>query len=296
MGRAIPVRSSASLQAGTRCCRPMSECGSGASPPSSLPSRPAGIPGAVFMFGDLDIDQATTSSLQGSTAGERRGFAPPTLNSATSVAGLAIGPSAPKSRAGRSGEGLPARPHAEAAPPAPADPEQQPLLAHGLARRLVGDANAGRFAQRVGNASVSVSEPGFLAYPRYGRPLVARLPEGARLVAAIGGARHPDGLQERGERIFPPRRLRCLVLPPAAERAAAEAAVRLEISASISRRAHRRSSASSPAGSFLLRPGGWTTGASSPPPRRRFTRSRVCAPLRTPCSRARALQSPSPRR
>ncbi len=171
MGRAIPVRSSASLQAGTRCCRPMSECGSGASPPSSLPSRPAGIPGAVFMFGDLDIDQATTSSLQGSTAGERRGFAPPTLNSATSVAGLAIGPSAPKSRAGRSGEGLPARPHAEAAPPAPADPEQQPLLAHGLARRLVGDANAGRFAQRVGNASVSVSEPGFLAYPRYGRPL-----------------------------------------------------------------------------------------------------------------------------
>ena len=29
----------------------------------------------------------------------------------------------------------------------------------------------------------------------------ARLPEGARLVAAIGGARHPDGLQERGERI-----------------------------------------------------------------------------------------------
>lgn len=27
-------------------------------------------------------------------------------------------------------------------------------------------------------------------------------------MAAIGGARHPDGLQERGERIFPPRRLR----------------------------------------------------------------------------------------
>lgn len=28
-------------------------------------------PGAVFMFGDPDIDQATTSSLQGSTTGDR---------------------------------------------------------------------------------------------------------------------------------------------------------------------------------------------------------------------------------
>lgn len=54
--------------------------------------------------------------------------------------------------------------------------------------------------------------------------------------------------------MFPPRRLRRLVLPPAAERAVAEAAVRFKISTSISRRAHRRSSVSSPAGSFLLRP------------------------------------------
>lgn len=156
-------------------------------------------------------------------------------------------------RAGTSGAAGPA--HAEAAPPASAGPAQQPLLAHGLERRLVGDANAGRFAQRVGNASVSVSEPGFLAYPRYGRPL-GRLPVRGRvrLVAAIGGARHPDELRERGERMFPPRRLRRLVLPPAAERAVAEAAVRFKISTSISRRAHRRSSVSSPAGSFLLRP------------------------------------------
>ena len=115
-------------------------------------------------------------------------------------------------------------------------------------------------------------------------------------MVVIGGTRHPDELQERGERIFPPQRLHYLMLPPAAERAVAEAAIRFKISTSISRRAHRCSSVSSLAGSFLLRPDGWTTRASSPPSRYRFTQSRICALLRTPCSRARALQSPSPRR
>lgn len=101
---------------------------------------------------------------------------------------------------------------------ASAGPAQQPLLAHDLEHRLVGDADAGRFAQRVGNASVSVSKLGFLAYLHYGRPL-GRLPVRGRvsLVVVIGGTRHPDELQERGERIFPPQRLHCLVLPPAAE-------------------------------------------------------------------------------
>ncbi len=44
-------------------------------------------------------------------------------------------------------------------------------------------------------------------------------------MVVIGGTRHPDELQERGERIFPPQRLHYLVLPPAAERAVAEAAI-----------------------------------------------------------------------
>lgn len=89
--------------------------------------------------------------------------------------------------------------HAGAVPPAPAGPAQQPLPAHGLEHRLVGDANAGRFAQRVGNASVSVSELGSLAYLHYGRPL-GRLPVRGRahLVVVIGGTRHPDGLRRRG--------------------------------------------------------------------------------------------------
>lgn len=65
--------------------------------------------------------------------------------------------------------------HVGAVLPASAGPAQQPLLTHDLEHRLVGDANAGRFAQRVGNASVSVSELGFLAYLHYGRPL-GRLP------------------------------------------------------------------------------------------------------------------------
>ena len=84
-------------------------------------------------------------------------------------------------------------------------------------------------------------------------------------MVVIGGTRHPDELQEREERIFPPQRLHYLVLPPAAERAVAEAAIRFKISTSISRRAHRCSSVSSLAGSFLLRPDGRTTRASSPP-------------------------------
>ena len=161
--------------------------------------------------------------------------------------------------------------------------------ARARARRRA-SGTAGRFAQRVGNASVSVPELGSLAYLHYGRPL-GRLPVRgrARLVVVIGGTRHPDGLQERGERIFPPQRLHYLVLPPAAERAVAEAAIRFKVSASISRRAHRCSSLSSLAGSFRLRPGGWTARASSPPSRYRFIRSRICALLRTSCSRARAL-------
>ena len=187
-------------------------------------------------------------------------------------------------------EGLADLAHVGAVFPASAGPAQQPLLAHDLEHRLVGDANAGRFAQRVGNASVSVSELGFLAYLHYGRPLGCLPVRGRiRLVVVIGGTRHPDELQERGEWIFPPQRLHYLVLSPAADRAVAEAAIRFKISTSISRRAHRCSSVSSLAGSFLLRPDGWTTRASSPPSRYRFTQSRICALLRTPCSRARAL-------
>lgn len=82
---------------------------------------------------------------------------------------------------------------------------------------------------------------------------------------AVGGTRHPDELQERGERIFPPQRLHCLVLPPAAEMSVAEAAIRFKIPTSISRRAHRCPRVSSLAGPFLLRPDGRTTRASSPP-------------------------------
>lgn len=174
--------------------------------------------------------------------------------------------------------------------PAPAGPAQQPLLAHDLEHRLVGDTDAGRFAQRDGNASVSIPELRFLAYLHYDRPL-GRLPVGGRvrLVVVVGGTRHPHELQERGEWVFPPQRLHYLVLPPVAERSVAEAAIRFKISTSISRRAHRCSRVSSLAGSFLLRPDGWTTRASSPPSRYRFTQSRICALLRTPCSRARAL-------
>ena len=49
---------------------------------------------------------------------------------------------------------------------------------------VLGDADAGRLAQRGGNAPVSVSEPKSLAYLRYGRPL-GRLP--------VGGGGSPRG-------------------------------------------------------------------------------------------------------
>ena len=90
-----------------------------------------------------------------------------------------------------------------------AGPEQGPSSRTALSAALW-RSNAGRFAQRVGNASVSVSEPGFHAVsPLWPAARSPACPRGARLVAAIGGARHPDGLQERGEgRIIPPRRLR----------------------------------------------------------------------------------------
>ena len=39
----------------------------------------------VFMLGDLDIEWATTPSLQRSTTGERQGLVPPALNSVASV-------------------------------------------------------------------------------------------------------------------------------------------------------------------------------------------------------------------
>lgn len=150
--------------------------------------------------------------------------------------------------------------HVESVLPASAGPAQQPLLAHDLEHRLVGDTDAGRFAQRSGNASVSIPELRFLAYLHYDRPL-GRLPVGGRvrLVVVVGGTRHPHELQERGEWVFPPQRLHYLVLPPVAERSVAEAAIRFKISTSISRRAHRCSRVSSLAGSFLLRPDGWTT-------------------------------------
>ena len=63
----------------------MSECGNGAPSPSSPPSRPASISRTVFMLGDLDIEWATTPSLQRSTTGERQGLVPPALNSVASV-------------------------------------------------------------------------------------------------------------------------------------------------------------------------------------------------------------------